>query len=534
MRRIFIVSFFCVVLGSILLPTGAFAQEVSGFAKVLFVPSNNGSLIAIRIVQIIGILIALGAVGFLIFSAIKFNETADQVSESEGWKKKMIMSGAVAGGAVLLIVVLAIIFSVLAGQVREESVGGGEGGVDGTGGGLAGKAAQGARIVSHYPQKNEKNVPRNTAILITFAEAINPQSVLEQTKKMKRSAIKIQEAGASGSPTLDASAEFDPTHTMLRLIPDAFLGKPNKKTRYAVSITVLVQKESGEQLLLKPYTWEFEISGVIDTVPPFIETALPLPQTADRKELSPINGLIQITFNEAVDPSIATKDKIEVIDVKTSKKIPGGLMLGNNYRTVTFYPKEKCDRNTCSEQVFCFPKEIQIKVTAKSADMLTPRNTQSPNRAKFPYTGIVDTSGNSFDGGGENGMQKNGKSEGPKGDNYWWTFATSAKKDTDIPQLLSVHPSRDAIGVSLTTPVDILFSRFMDITSFTNWSVTLGKDVQDIDYWTAATHDIIKRRTILRINHDPFKKDTFYTPQVKSQTKDIYQNCFNASTGPEK
>lgn len=517
-----------------MLPSLVSAQEVSGIAKILFVPVSDGRLIAIRIGQIIGTLTALGAVAFLIFCAMKFNEAADQVAESEQWKKKMIISGSIAGGCILLVVVLAIIFSALAGQMREQGLvpGGEETGI--RGGGLVGKGSQGARIISHYPQKNEKNIPRNTSILITFAEAVNQESIIEQMKKMKRAAIRIQEAGASGASALDASAELDPTKTILRLIPDQFLGRPNKKTRYSVVVTVLVQKASGEPLLAKPYAWEFEVSGVIDNAPPFIETALPLPQTAERKELTPMNALIQITFNEAVDPSIVTKDKIEVIDTKTSKKIPGGLILGNNYRTVTFYPKEKCGKNTCSENVFCLPKEIQIKVTAKAADVATPPNAQSPNRAKFPYNGIVDTCGNSFDGGGENGMQKNGKSEGPKTDSYRWSFATSAQKDTDIPQILSVHPGRDAVGVTLTTPVDILFSRFMDITSFTNWSVTLGKDVQDIDYWIFATHDIIKRRTILRINHDPFKKDTFYTPQIKSNTKDIYQNCFNASTGPEK
>ncbi len=534
MRRIFIISLLCIALGSILLPVSASAQEVSGIGKILFLPSNDGRLIVIRIGQILGTLTALLAMAFLVFSAIKFNETADQISESEKWKKKMIISGGVAGGCVLLVIILAIIFSALAGKVTEKDIGGGGGENGARGESLAGKGAQTARIVAHYPQKNEKNVPRNTAILITFAEAVNPESLLEQIKKMKRSAIRIQEIGVSGAPVHDASAEFDSTHTILRLIPDVLLGKQNKKTRYSVSITVLVQKESGEPLLVKPYTWEFEVSGVIDNTPPFIETALPLPQTAGKKELTPMNALIQITFNEAVDPSIVTKDKIEVIDVKTSKKILGGLILGNNYRTVTFYSKEKCGKNTCSENVSCLPKDIQIKVTAKAADILTSRNAQSPNRAKFPYTGIVDVCGNSFDGGGENGVQKNGKSEGSKTDNYWWTFVTSAQKDLDIPQILSVHPGRDAVGVTLTTPIDILFSRFMDITSLTNWSVTIGKDVQDIDYWTAGTHDIVKRRTILRINHDPFKKDTFYTPQVKSQTKDIYQNCFNASTGPEK
>lgn len=517
-----------------MLPAIVSAQEVSGIVKILFLPASDGRLIAIRIGQIIGTLTALGAVAFLIFSAIQFNKTADQMSESEKWKKFMIISGIAAGVCIILVIVLSIIFSSIAGGVQEREVGGGGGEAVGGGAGLASRGAQGVRITAHYPQKNEKNIPRNTSILITFAEAINKESVIEQLKNLKKTAIRIQESGAPGTLTLDASAEFDATHTMLRLIPSTLLGRENRKTRYTVTVTDIVQRESGEALLAKPYSWEFEVSGVIDNAPPFIETALPLQQTQEGKELTPMNALIQITFNEAVDFSIVTKDKIEIVDAKTSKKISGGLILGNNYRTVTFYPKEKCEKNTCSENVSCLPKEVQIRVTAKAADIPEKKNAQSPNRAKFPYTGIVDTCGNSFDGGGENGVQKNGKSEGPKTDNYWWSFVTSAKKDTGIPKILAVHPGRDAVGVSLTTPVDILFSRFMDITSFTNWSVTLGKDVQDVDYWTAATHDIIKKRTILRINHDPFKKDTFYTPQVKSHTKDIYQNCFNASTGPEK
>ena len=430
MRRIFAISLLCITLGCLLLPGSVSAQEVSGIAKILFLSVDDGRLIAIRIGQILGTLAALGAVAFLVFSAMKFNETADQIQESEQWKKKMVISGGIAGGCILLVIVLSIIFGALSGQVQREESGGGGGEIGGKGEGLAGRGAQGARIVGHYPQKNEKNVPRNTAIFVTFAEAVDPASIIESTKKIKRSVIKIVEISSSSAPAISASAEFDQTHTILRLIPDDFLGKPNKKTRYSASITVLVQKVSGEPLLAKPYIWEFEVSGVIDTAPPFIETALPLLQTGEQKESTPMNSLIQITFNEAVDPSIVTKDKIEIIDAKTSKKIPGGLILGNNYRTVTFYAKEKCGKNTCSDDVSCLPKDIQIKVTAKSADILTPRNAQSPNRAKFPYTGIVDTCGNAFDGGGENGVQKNGKSDGPQTESrpirrYWLSYSVS-------------------------------------------------------------------------------------------------------------
>jgi hypothetical protein len=179
--------------------------------------------------------------------------------------------------------------------------------------------------------------------------------------------------------------------------------------------------------------------------------------------------------------------------------------------------------------MYCLPEDSTIEGILKSATLLAQRTPENPYRAKFPYDGIVDASGNSLDGGGERGSAKNGKSEGPPSDNFMFSFEVGDKIELSSPTILSLNPARDAVRVAPDTPVDVIFSRYMDSTSLHAGSIFIANDVST---WVESEHDVRAGRTRARVMHDPFKTDTLYQPEIRSEVHDMYQNCFNPCIGP--
>ncbi len=208
----------------------------------------------------------------------------------------------------------------------------------------------------------------------------------------------------------------------------------------------------------------------------------------------------------------------------------GTLTVANGYRTVTFTSRVSCDTNQCGQTVYCFDQNTSFTGRMKAASLknsAAPRD--NPNKAAFPYDGIVDTSGNSLDGGGQNGQGRNGKSDGKEADDFLWNFSTATEKNTTPPTITAIQPGRDASGVSLTAPVTALFSTFMDIASLNNATLGFSKPM---NVRVGSQHVFSERRTRAQIHHEPFEANTTYTPAVNSGVRDIFQNCYNPCSGP--
>lgn len=172
------------------------------------------------------------------------------------------------------------------------------------------------------------------------------------------------------------------------------------------------------------------------------------------KRDQPKNTVIQINFNEAINPlaisgkSTDVADKLRVINAekpgagngaecakdsdcrsyKCSQQTPGGscqgdqlagsFVVSNQYKTVEFISDIKCGVNGCGENIYCLPANAQLRIDANAAtlkrcesdaDCGSPFSVCSNNvcrdnarKKNLPtasqFDGIVDAAENSLDG----------------------------------------------------------------------------------------------------------------------------------------
>lgn len=520
-------------LGALILPAVVFAQEVGAFASFIGVAYADWRLVVIRILQIIWFFASVGALGFLIYGFVLYRQAdPEDLEEGPHAKRMMFYSGIALGASVLLVIILSIFYGVIEGGYTKTS-GGGVGQKPYTPGLGAGMSITASKVKDHYPASNEQNVPRDTSILITFADPINKDSILDSTNGVKKESVIIRRtaAGLFGDyGVVRATGVLSIDGTTLKIVPSVLLGDADKKVSYSVVLTNSILKKDGTPLFGTAdsgYVWQFEVSGLIDTTPPTVDSNLPAAQS-----INPANAIVQVTFSEPIDPFVVNSQFLDVSSGLPGAlaTIPGTWSIGNGYRTITFVSSNQCGSNQCGASVFCLPAKKQFTTRLKAAALRGPTSGRdNPNKASFPYTGIVDVSGNSLDGGGVNGATRNGKSDGAEKDDFYWNFSSSSDKETTPPAVISIQPGRDANGVSLTAPVDILFSKQMDLTTLN--VATIGF-TQELSYWVSSKQSPTDGQTRVQLIHEPFKTQSTYTPVVKSPVSDVYQNCYNPCNGP--
>lgn len=531
MHRALAILFF-MIAGALLLGDSVFAESTGVVARTLGVAYPDTRLVVIRILQIIWFLAFIGSLGFLIYGFVLYRRADPDDLEEEPRAKRVMLYGGIAAGATLFLFIILTIAYVLIerGYKQGPSSPRDEDRMSGFGGRIAIPAS---KIRDHYPVRDERNVPRDTTLLITFADSIQKESVLDTTNALRRDSILIRrstptQTGDYGVVTATGVVSAD--GKTLKILPSQLLGQPDQKIFYTAVLTSSILTARGDSLFSKQeggYSWQFEVSGLIDTTPPTVETYLPLANSRN-----PINTLIQVTFSEPIDPFTVTADYLVVLEGDEGKQAPvrGSWSIGNGYRTATFFSSTPCGVNQCGSAVFCFGKSASYMIRVKASPLAQKTSARdNPNKAAFPYAGIVDTAGNSLDGGGLHGLRRNGKSDGAEVDDFLWNFTTATEKETTPPTVVSIAPQRDAQGISLTAPVTAIFSKFMDITSLNNATMGFSKE---LNTRIVSQHLFSERRTRAQIHHEPFEQNTSYTPAVNSGATDMYQNCYNPCAGP--
>ncbi|MEK7203205.1 MAG: hypothetical protein AAB653_02705, partial [Patescibacteria group bacterium] len=138
----------------------------------------SGQDIRITIAKIIRTVIGfLGiiAVGLIIYAGWLW--MSSEGDEEKVNKAKLILKNAVIGLIIILssfAIVSFVLNKLTGGAGGVEWFGGGNGG----GGGGFSVTLGNSIIESHYPSRNQKDVPRNTKIVITFKEPIKPDSII--------------------------------------------------------------------------------------------------------------------------------------------------------------------------------------------------------------------------------------------------------------------------------------------------------------------------------------------------------------------
>jgi len=500
-------------------------------------------IIIAKIIRIILGFLGIIAVGLIIYAGWLWM-TSEGNEEKVGQAKKILQNAVI--GLIIIMASFAIasfilnkLLGVADGNTAINPGGGSGGGISALGSGI---------INSHYPERNQKDVARNTKIAITFKEAIDPSTIITGDK-INGQNIKIYKTkdGASGAVAFDVIARKTDDNKTFIFKPAQYLGSPTEKIWYTVALSKNIKKANGDPafggvLGEIAYDWMFEVGTFIDNTPPKVESVIPQPSATE-----PRNVVVQINFSEAVDPISASGafkggsgfNNIKIIDNATESLIEGNFYISNQYKTVEFLTFDACGINSCGQTIYCLPGDKQIKAFINAAALIA---LDAPS-ADFPYTGVVDMADNSFDG------NANGKTEGPKsqsnlapynansqthegeGDDYYWLFNTNNTIDTVPPKVDLVNPVVGGSGVDLLATPEAAFSKLLMSSSLNSSSINFKSGGAGYNYWITKSDNFSDKKTTAKINHDQFNENTNYAVQLNSGVKDIYQNCYTPCSG---
>ncbi len=272
--------------------------------------------------------------------------------------------------------------------------------------------------------------------------------------------------------------------------------------------------------------------------------------------------------------------------------IGGKFMVSNGYKTLEFVSDRECGMNGCGEKIYCLPANSHLSLELMAANLkvcssdidcaaLNPFKTcsstafgyktcQDTAGRNFPAAnlgaldGIVDAAINSFDGA------RNGFADGPlnfyndnysatstentnKQDKYKWSFYINDQIMLNPPQITSVMPTQGQGNINLADPIEITFNALMMNSTLRTGSTVISSGTSSIEhklvnlrssspsplgYWVVNDNkdmpplDGEPDITIARIAHSPLAESSTFKAQIGSGVKDIYQNCYKPSAGP--
>jgi len=426
--------------------------------------------------------------------------------------------------------------------------GGGAGGNGGAGGGgnggvsvesLSGALGAGP-LRDHYPKRNQTDVARNAKVMITFKDAIDPASVTVTSVKIFPTAT-----GVAGALT-DTTVNYTDDHKTFVFKPAAYLGSPTDKVQYTVQLTSDIKNAGGSKIFAGSYSggykWSFETGTVLDLTPPTIVSVTPANAGTFAR-----NIVVQTTFSEPVDPTSASGTRTasagfsNIAITSGTVTTPGTYEISNGYTSVTFRSDVPCGTNSCGEQILCLPGNSALTVTVKGATT----TTNPPQADIFPYDGVVDMAGNSFDG----------NHDGTAGDNYSWGFSTTGDIALKGPSILSISPNISEENVPLDQPVLITFDGVLMTSSISQDTVALS----NVELSSNTSHEMwfspatsyltsngeamtsssqVPSQTLVKVSHGTFLqsvdgKTYEYGSTVTSGLLNEYQNCYVPGAGPD-
>ena len=543
--KIFLVAVFLLLATVFLFHVTLAAEVDTGLTYAEGTGLSASQDIRVTIAKIIRIVIGfLGivAVGLIMYAGWIW--MTSEGSEEKIEQAKKILTNAVIGLIIILsaFAIVSFIVNSLTGAISGSQPAGSSSGV--SSGGLA---ALGSGVInSHYPERNQTGVPRNTKIIITFKEAMDPATLISgQSINQQNIKIYQTESGAADAVTFPVGATKTEDNKTFVFSPSQYLGSPSEKIWYSVALSKNVKKASGASAFAGAvaelaYDWMFEVGTYVDNTPPKIDSVVPAPASTEAR-----NVVVQINFSEALDPTAAagaTRNgfaNIKVMDDAAASLIAGNFYISNQYRTVEFLTDSECGINSCGQTVYCLSANKRIKVLAAAANLLVP----GAPLAAYPANGLVDLAGNSLDGNGngtaegpqaQSGLvpyNANNQTHGGEGDDYYWLFNTNNTIDITPPVVDQVNPVVGGSGVDLSVIPQATFSKLLMSSSLNSSSINFKSGGAGYNYWITKNDDFSAKKTTANINHDQFAENQEYSVRLNSSIKDIYQNCYTPCSG---
>jgi hypothetical protein len=460
---------------------------------------------------------------------------------------------------------------------------------------FSGSGSLGRIIEDHYPEKNQKNVKRNTKIVVTFSEAVDPNSIIEDTNgngiigdcldpetvdnfsfelhcdRAKDTALSITKEGESDE-TWQASgfAVYENNNEVKTILfrPLSLLGSKDGDILHIVRLiggNNGIKNISGNNIFENSrkdyYEWKFETNTDIDLDPPYITRVTP----ENGRKVSK-NSILQIHFNEAMDPTqvqgfISATSPFTNI-VMSNQITEGEWRITNGYKTIEFVSNSVCGENSCGDEVYCLDVSCEEdKCTEEYKILVRTAKVIGDKFESIPFSGVMDMAGNALDGNHDSIPDNRPEPLGGKqilenelvADNYHFIFDVVNMVDLTSPYVEQIFPSIDAQNIIGGAPVDIYFNRQM-------WMRTLrGSELEEYAAEGVRNQDVLEKlanmdeiwfyrraevvttlvteeeKTKLSIFHRDFganNLDVFYFTSIPSTVKDLSQNCIYPGRGP--
>ena len=302
------------MLGIVLLfPFDLYAQEVSTFYRVVGVGVPDARLFVLRLFQILWSLFAVGALGALIFGLVRMRSSYEDLGRFENAKRIVLFSAIAFVASLLVFGVITFFYLRISAQYRQTS-----GPVVSApiGTGFSELRGPFSKIEQHYPLRNERDVSRNSIIVVTFREKLKKESIIDSNGALSPQSIQIQEMTLEdkevGDP-LSATATLIDGDITVRVDPVELLGREGiNSTKYRVTLSSAILNEKGDSIFGETgaYSWVFYVGEGLDSSPPQVESVFP----AIGKGSVGRNALVQVTFTKSIDPSVLDGRKVELLD----------------------------------------------------------------------------------------------------------------------------------------------------------------------------------------------------------------------------
>ncbi len=587
---LFLVTFFifCFV-GSVHAQGDTFGVQKVG--SLLPLGGEDIRLIIAKIIRIALSLLGIIAVGLIMYAGFTWM-TSGGNEEKIGTAKKTLINATI--GLAIIMSAFAITQFILNALANAT----GSGGSDNGGGRGAlnfdsyiASGSLGRAIKDHYPLRDQRKIPRNARIVVTFSEAVDPASVIRNTNgtaivgdcirmddpgfnwgpgfcdQLNTSTVKITIVGSTS--TVEAAA-FVPlegpnneAHTFT-FRPLALLGSDQVNTDYMVDLTSSTLKKDGRTSVFaadshRHYTWKFQTDTTVDTDPPFVVSVYPTATSTEAR-----NSLVQINFSEAIsfDPSVLSSL------VFSNPNVTGQWRISNGYSTLEFISDIPCGQNSCGETMYCLPVDCRGEAACPANPygvlVRTALTVGANSFEALPLSGITDNPGNALDNGPLNepdGIVANPHRPGfvqgeeriihnaeKAPDNYYWTFNITNTIDKDAPIIERLTPNLDQESVDESAIIRLNFSK--RLASFSLFDLSLEEyplpaslvaqnpafaNLGTIWFRPNSVIDPLTNKTIVTLDHrvfGPQGTNFYYFPLIPSSIKSLTQNCLYPGRGP--
>jgi hypothetical protein len=276
--KIFFISLIAFA-GIILIPTFVLAADLGqGYVgNSIHLSDLDPRIVAARAIQIILGFLGVIVVGLITYAGFLWMTSGGEEHKIE--RAKQIILNATIGLVIILAsfgITTFILMKILEATDNGDEFGGGGAPVAGiSGAGVIGACS----VESVYPAPDQRNVPGNTAVIVTFKEEVDPTTVCGAASCSGNTAlvssVKIYKSNDEESTALTDVLVYSTDNRTFIFRPSQYLNSPSENIWYSAKFTEDISRPDGRSVFDNcpaNLTWQFEVSNTIDLTPPQVRS----------------------------------------------------------------------------------------------------------------------------------------------------------------------------------------------------------------------------------------------------------------------